>query len=442
MGNILYDNLSLIKVLDKTLKEITVKDGIMAIAPNAFEDCLVEKVNLPKGLLYIEEKAFYNCKNLKEINFPDTIQIINDFAFTGTKLNTLILPEQLYEIGSFAFASINLTLDNLTIPESVKTIKKYAFDNISVKNLYISKLYDFDCSLFKSIENYHLKENNIDKCISKNGDIYTDDLKILIKKGNNNNNILPVETLFYHCFWNSNFNRLIIPDSVEVISKEVFENVTIKKLTISKNLKHANKFFENVYIENIDLNNNEYFIIEDNVIFDKKSKKFLFYYLPSKKEEEYVIPDTVTTITKDAFNTCPNLKKLIIRNSLYEGYKFNNPNKIPAILKMFECFKNTSIKEVEIFTPISFSLKNIVENTKIEKLFLPSFSSFIYENNKEIKRDFTIYTPNIDELKNGYTFKGKIRFIQSDTVLDSCLHQGKTFKEINQIMKIKKNIKQ
>ena len=45
----------------------------------------ITKEVLPKGLKKIEEMAFYNCKNLREAVFPDTLKFIGDdiFAFSS-----------------------------------------------------------------------------------------------------------------------------------------------------------------------------------------------------------------------------------------------------------------------------------------------------------------------------------------------------------------------
>ena len=41
----------------------------------------LEVVELPEGLIRIENKAFYECRNLKRINIPSTVTEIGEKAF-------------------------------------------------------------------------------------------------------------------------------------------------------------------------------------------------------------------------------------------------------------------------------------------------------------------------------------------------------------------------
>lgn len=74
-----------------TPKEIVIKDGTKTIGKEAFtpfggRDMVVgggslEKVTLPEGLEKIERYAFLNCGNLKSVNIPSTLKIIEYDAF-------------------------------------------------------------------------------------------------------------------------------------------------------------------------------------------------------------------------------------------------------------------------------------------------------------------------------------------------------------------------
>ena len=58
-----------------------VPDFISKIGENAFSNCDVEKVILPANLQLIGKNAFTWCENLREINFPENLQMIDDGAF-------------------------------------------------------------------------------------------------------------------------------------------------------------------------------------------------------------------------------------------------------------------------------------------------------------------------------------------------------------------------
>lgn len=93
---------------------------------------------LPKTLVEIPQKAFFNCP-LTTINLPDTVEKIDNYAFKGTSLSgSLYLPKSLKTIGVGAFDSLKLT-GTLTIPDSVTTISNEAFYNNKFTKLVISQ---------------------------------------------------------------------------------------------------------------------------------------------------------------------------------------------------------------------------------------------------------------------------------------------------------------
>lgn len=98
----------------------------------------LKHATLPKTLVEIPQKAFFNCP-LTTINLPDTVEKIGDYAFKGTSLSgSLYLPNSLKTIGISAFASLKLT-GTLTIPDSVTTISNAAFYNNKFTKLVISQ---------------------------------------------------------------------------------------------------------------------------------------------------------------------------------------------------------------------------------------------------------------------------------------------------------------
>ena len=62
-----------------------------------------EFIELPQKVTYIEI-VFSNCKELKKINFPDSLIDIDDYAFYNcTSLESLTLPEGIKMIGKLSF---------------------------------------------------------------------------------------------------------------------------------------------------------------------------------------------------------------------------------------------------------------------------------------------------------------------------------------------------
>lgn len=79
---IIQDN-TLIKCRNN-IKNAVIPDNIEIIDANAFIFITrLQTVELPYGIVKIKKRAFYDCYILKEINFPDSLTIIEDGAFAN-----------------------------------------------------------------------------------------------------------------------------------------------------------------------------------------------------------------------------------------------------------------------------------------------------------------------------------------------------------------------
>jgi len=83
----------------------------------------------------IDYRGFENLRKLSSVEIPQGVRVIRDSAFSGcAKLKKVTLPESLYEIGKFAFASSGL--EEIIIPKNVSKIGSDIFsrvDAISIK---------------------------------------------------------------------------------------------------------------------------------------------------------------------------------------------------------------------------------------------------------------------------------------------------------------------
>lgn len=92
-------------------------------------------VILPKYLKTIKNKTFEKMFNLQEIIIPDSVTEIGQFAFLDCKsLQKVVLPKGLKKIPDMCFK--NTPLNELTIPNTVETIGKSAFEceTVTTKN--------------------------------------------------------------------------------------------------------------------------------------------------------------------------------------------------------------------------------------------------------------------------------------------------------------------
>lgn len=171
MENILElseDGKTIIGVKDKNVTLITIPKSITSIGDSAFSGCSsLQSVDIPNSVITIGNGAFYDCKSLQSIDIPNSVTTIGDRAFFGcSSLQSIDIPNSVTTIGNGEFSgcsslqSINITKGNkhyesidgilfskdltcilklpegkklkeYTIPNSVTTIGKDAFDHCS-----------------------------------------------------------------------------------------------------------------------------------------------------------------------------------------------------------------------------------------------------------------------------------------------------------------------
>ena len=115
------------------LSEIVIPDSVTEIGTCAFTNSGVSAVKIGKGLNAIPDDFLSHAK-LKNLTVPSNIKSIGDYAFANNVGNSedevwlekVILEEGVETIGEGAF--LNTELVSITIPKSVKSIGKSAFD--------------------------------------------------------------------------------------------------------------------------------------------------------------------------------------------------------------------------------------------------------------------------------------------------------------------------
>lgn len=191
----------------------------------------LKHATLPRTLVEIPQKAFFNCP-LTTINLPDTVEKIGNYAFKGTSLSgSLYLPNSLKTIGIGAFDSLKLT-GTLTIPDSVTTISNEAFNNNKFTKLVISQN-----SSLTTIGNNAFRNNQISNAIALP--------KSLTTVGYNafRANSIPelalnygLKSIGYEAFEANKITGTInIPVTVEKIDTQAFRKNQIEAVIFNKN---------------------------------------------------------------------------------------------------------------------------------------------------------------------------------------------------------------
>lgn len=143
------------------IKTIIIEEGITEIGHCAFMGNLegvnggykdiellknLQTVVLPDSLEAIEDYAFSGCKNLTKVYFSDNLKSIGRYAFYKTGVKQFTVPETLETIGANAFYGTNIK--KVYVPENVTEIGANAFGNCdSLKKITFTKAscYIKDC---------------------------------------------------------------------------------------------------------------------------------------------------------------------------------------------------------------------------------------------------------------------------------------------------------
>ncbi|MDE6191516.1 MAG: leucine-rich repeat domain-containing protein [Muribaculum sp.] len=153
-----YNNTNL-SYREPNLRRIILPEDIVEIGDNAFNRCTAEIINLPKsvikmgvdafsgsnvmfdrlvipvGVAEIPKGCFSECKGIKEIILPPTLQKIGVGAFSGTGIKKIELPSNITEISDALFKGS--LLEEITLPQSVASIGEEAFYDSNLQRIVL-----------------------------------------------------------------------------------------------------------------------------------------------------------------------------------------------------------------------------------------------------------------------------------------------------------------
>ena len=114
---------------DNNLESVTIPASCHKFS-YAFAGTNLRQVNIPEGIAEISPAAFASCYNLESINLPSTLKTIGKQAFSYCLgLREIVLPEGLTSVGESAFVASALT--SIVIPENVSSLGEWAFSRCS-----------------------------------------------------------------------------------------------------------------------------------------------------------------------------------------------------------------------------------------------------------------------------------------------------------------------
>ena len=234
------------------------KYDVFVVGESAFEgNTKITIVNIPYGISYVEDRAFYNCANLNEISLPLSIVLLGKEVFEGTayynnkenwetrclyidsclikyrgEAKTYTIKDTTTVIANNAFYE-NDTLRTVTFPEYLVSIGDYAFYNNR----------ELDCDLIfpqylSHIGSWAFYGTECEKVVLPDSLVSLGEAVFYhgaIKEAKLPNNIVAIpEHLFYNC----SLTSISFPKTVKYIGFGAFAFNELRELTIPNHIEY------------------------------------------------------------------------------------------------------------------------------------------------------------------------------------------------------------
>lgn len=293
-------------------KVVVVPEGIKSIAASAFwNNTFIEEVVLPESLERLGGDSFYCCYNLKKINIPAKVSVMGNNPFAGCPKLEITNHSPHFKLDDGVLYSadgcnlihytISNTAEQFDIPQGVICIGKHSF---------------FMCDNLKKIvipETVARMENNP----------FSGCTKLTVENHSHSYHI--EDGVIYNkwrssiigCLNGSDVERLVVPESVTLISRNSFWNCKgVKNIVITKNVNRIgyNPFAgcENLLLESL----SPEFPCENGIIYDKN---FTHMLCATNRAvgKSFRVKDGVTHINRGVFSGCVDLQEIDLNGVTY-----------------------------------------------------------------------------------------------------------------------------
>ncbi len=241
---------------NNSVESVIIENGVTSIGGGVFEYCTsLISVTIPNSVTSIGDSAFFGCTSLTSVTIPNSVTSIGDSAFYNcTSLTSVTIPNSVTSIGDSAFYNCT-SLTGVTIPDSVTSIGRSAFST---------------CKSLISV--------TIPNSVTSIG-----------------------RSAFSNC---TSLKSVTIPNSVTSIGDYAFYVCYFTSENFVNNSNVELDYSSKPTIVDTDAGG---FCIKDNELVNMR---------PTYAIGEVTIPNSVTSIDDDAFDSCINLKSVTIPDSV------------------------------------------------------------------------------------------------------------------------------
>ena len=245
---------------EREVETVQFPSTLQTIGFLSFCDCKnLETPVFPSTLSWIGDYAFCDCSNVKEIQLSGNVEYIGESAFNSCSIRTLILPDNIQEIGSRCFEGCQ-RLETVRWPANLKTIGYQIFKDCT--NLQAVDLPEgletIGAEAFQGCEN--LAQITLPSTLTVIGD-----------------------DAFHGC---EKLTDITLPESLQEIGSGAFFSTDFSLIEFSKTIKAGSYAFGYVHIAVFSGSENEF-----GKRFSRSPGEFVFLGTPPRNFPEYKIDD-------------------------------------------------------------------------------------------------------------------------------------------------------
>lgn len=259
------------------VKKIILPSTVIVVRIDAFRECKqLREVVLNDGLKTIAESAFKRTESLSEISIPDSVKHIGSGCFAGSGIKSVKFPE------NNAFTAILWetffgcqNLETVKLPDSVNVIDNYAFSKCtSLKNINLGKIQILGSNAFAktALKKITLTARKIcSRAFAQCENLKEADLSGVVAGRLNS-------YLFFEC---KNLSEVSLPkEQINAFGDSCFYHTAIKEITFdAKNVVVGQNAFGMTNLKKVVISENC-----DDILFQD-------YAFRQADVEEFVIPD-------------------------------------------------------------------------------------------------------------------------------------------------------
>ena len=299
---------SIVDLFGSQVEEYILGENVAEIGEYAFYGSDLKSITIPNSVISIGGHAFSNCNNLTSVTIPESVTNIGSSAFSYcTNLTSINIPNSVTSIGDYVFNEC-FSLTSIEISNSLVNIGENAFYNC--RNLTSIELPNSLISI---------GEYAFESCVSLTS----------IELPNS------VTSIGHYAFNDcSSLNSVTIGDGITSIGDYGLKNCSsLTSITIGSNVKQIEKevFSGCDNLVTVAINSNH--IVSKNYVIDEYGETYNLMNIFGSQVKQYIIGNGITSIGNAAFYNCYKMTSVTIPGSVTSigDYAFSACDKLTSI---------------------------------------------------------------------------------------------------------------